>query len=331
MFNNKSIFITGATGSLGSYIVKHICENYLPKKIVLISRNEYCQYKLTCKYSKYPFVNIHIVDIRDIERLNTLMCTIDYVIHTAALKHVELCENNPFEAVQTNILGSQNIVNACLKNNVEKCIFISTDKANLPSSLYGSTKFIADKLCLSANYNNKTKFSVARFGNFFGSRGSVVEKFVDMRNKGILNYQICEKEVTRAFITRPEIVGYLIKYLTIMIGGEIFIPNMKSILINDLPKAMNDNCTIEYTGMKNGERIHEIIIPKDEVNNTYENENYYVIIPTYTWLSDNRIEQFRKTYTKKIKYTQEIDSSHFEFYSVKDIKDMVEKYVKGEI
>jgi len=296
MLNNKTILITGGTGSFGKKFIKTVFERYEPKKIIVFSRDELKQFEMQQSKEFYKYSNrmrYFIGDIRDLARLEMAMEGAEIVIHAAALKQVPACEYNPFEAVKTNIIGGQNVIDASIKCNVNKVIALSTDKAAAPINLYGATKLCSDKLFIAAN-NYKGKhdiiFSVVRYGNVMGSRGSVIPFFLKNKNKGIL--PITDKRMTRFNITLQEGVDFVLDCLDIMWGGELFVPKIPSYKILDLAKAVAPECKLDFVGIRPGEKIHEEMITTTDSINTIEFDKYYVILPSLN-IWDK--EKFRQT------------------------------------
>jgi UDP-N-acetylglucosamine 4,6-dehydratase len=276
-FNNKSILITGGTGSLGNEITRQLLENYDIKRLVIFSRDELKQYQMAQKFTDKR-IRFFIGDVRDRKRLQLALRNIDTVIHAAALKHVPICEYNPFEAIKTNILGAQNVIETALECGVERVMALSTDKATNPINLYGATKLCSDKLFVAANSytgDRKTKFSVVRYGNVLGSRGSVVPFFNQEKSKGVL--PITDFEMTRFWITLPQATKFVLRMTEIMTGGELFVPKIPSMKMTDLATAICKDCKQEEVGIRPGEKMHEIMIPDDEAAHTLEFESFYVI------------------------------------------------------
>jgi UDP-N-acetylglucosamine 4,6-dehydratase len=300
-FKNKVFFITGGTGSFGKALTKVLLENYKPKKIVIFSRDELKQYEMKNQISlKYiDKMRFFIGDIRDLPRLKTAMQNIDFVIHAAALKHVPIAEYNPFEFIKTNVIGSQNVIDAATDMGVSKVIALSTDKAASPINLYGATKLTADKLFIAANNtigNRKIAFSVVRYGNVLNSRGSVLPLFLDQLKKKY--FTITEKNMTRFIITLNQGVDFVLNSLENMGGGEIFIPKIPSIKIIDLAKSLDKNKKIIITGIRPGEKIHEEMITISDSLNTVEFKNFYIIFPNSEFLT-NKKKMFFKNFVKK--------------------------------
>ena len=328
MLNNKSILVTGGTGSFGQAFVKFILTKYPRiRKLIIYSRDELKQFHMnqTINEKKYPGIRYFLGDIRDENRLSLALEDVDIVIHAAALKHVSAAEYNPFEFVKTNIIGSQNIVNCCLKNNVKNVIAISTDKAVSPANLYGATKLCSDKLFLSANNilgKRNLKFSVVRYGNVFGSSGSVVPLFLDQSKNGYFN--VTDKRMTRFNITLDECVKMVLWIIKNNLGSEIIIPKLKSYRITDLTKAINPKCKINFTGIKQGEKLHE------ELTTLNDTKNLLDIGPFYIYSEDKIIiKKYAKKFTKSKKINKNFvyDSlSTNDFLSINEIKKLIKDF-----
>ena len=288
MFDEKSILITGGTGSFGHRYVSSLLKNYKPKRLVIYSRDELKQYDMALKYKGHEeTLRFFIGDIRDSSRLKEAMRGIDIVIHAAALKHVPIAEYNPMECIKTNIHGAENLIQAALDNNVESVMALSTDKAANPINLYGATKLASDKLFVAANNmsGGRTKFSVVRYGNVVGSRGSVVPYFKKLLQDGAKQIPITHLDMTRFWITLQQGVDFVFKSIERMDGGEIFVPKIPSIKITDLAKSIAPNIPIEVIGIRPGEKLHEIMCPSDDSHLTIEFDDHYVICPSITFFS----------------------------------------------
>ena len=277
-----NILITGGTGSFGkSFLNKILNEKNRFNKIIVFSRDEYKQYKLKKKFLKnknFKKLRFFLGDIRDKDRLNIALRDIDTIIHAAALKQVDSAEYNPTEYVKTNVIGAQNIIECSIQNNIKKVIALSTDKASSPINLYGATKLCSDKLFVSANYySGKNIFSVVRYGNVFGSRGSVAEVFKNRKNKKVIS--ITDKSMTRFNITLDESINMVLWCLKNSYGGEIFVPKIKSYKILDLARAFSRDAKIEFIGIRPGEKINEELISKNESRTTFDLGKYYAILP----------------------------------------------------
>ena len=282
MFNGKNILITGGTGSFGKKYTKILLEKYTPNKIIIYSRDELKQYEMAQEYND-KCMRYFIGDVRDIDRLKKATKDVDFIIHAAALKHVPIAEYNPMECIKTNINGAQNVIDAALENGVSKVIALSTDKAANPVNLYGATKLASDKLFVAANNlvgTQDTKFSVVRYGNVVGSRGSVVPFFKKLINEGVKELPITDEKMTRFFITLEDGVNFVLKNFERMQGGEIFIPKIPSMKIVDMAKAIAPNLPHQIIGIRPGEKLHEIMCPADDSHLTLEFEDHYVIKPT---------------------------------------------------
>lgn len=286
MLNNKSVLITGGTGSFGKKCTEIILKRYKPSRLIIFSRDELKQFEMAQDYpdTKYDCIRYFIGDVRDKERLYRAFHNVDYVIHAAALKQVPAAEYNPFEAVKTNILGAQNIINVAIDRGVKRVIALSTDKAANPINLYGATKLCSDKLFIAGNSyvgRDTAIFSVVRYGNVTGSRGSVIPFFLKCRETGIL--PITDPRMTRFWITLEQGVDFVLRCLETMVGGELFVPKLPSMNIMDLAKIIAPECTTEIVGIRPGEKLHEVMIPKDDARKTLEFDNHYVIQPDFAF------------------------------------------------
>ena len=289
MLNNKSILITGGTGSFGQEFIATILEKYEINRIVIYSRVELKQFEMQQKFNNNKILRFFIGDVRDVDRLTEAMRGIDIVIHGAALKQVPAAEYNPMECIKTNIHGAENVIKAALQNDVDRVIALSTDKAANPINLYGATKLASDKLFVAANNmsGGRTKFSVVRYGNVVGSRGSVVPLFEKLISEGSTQLPVTHKDMTRFWITLQEGVDFVLKGLDRMQGGEIFVPKIPSVRIVDLVKAMAPKATIKFIGIRPGEKLHEIMCPKDDSHLTIEFNDHYVITPSINFFLNN--------------------------------------------
>jgi UDP-N-acetylglucosamine 4,6-dehydratase len=287
VFNGANILITGGTGSFGKKYTKILLEKYKPNKIIIYSRDELKQYEMSQKYND-KCMRYFIGDVRDKARLKKALYGVDFVIHAAALKHVPIAEYNPMECIKTNIMGAQNVIDASLEEGVKKVIALSTDKAANPINLYGATKLASDKLFIAANNirgERETKFSVVRYGNVVGSRGSVVPFFKQLIKDGAKELPITDERMTRFWITLREGVEFVLKNFHRMQGGEIFIPKIPSMNIVDLAKAIAPNLPIKIIGIRPGEKLHEVMVPKDDSHLTLEFDELFVIQPTIQFTS----------------------------------------------
>ena len=282
MFTNKNILITGGTGSFGKQFVKTVLQNYKPNKIIIYSRDELKQYEMAQRFNEKA-MRYFIGDVRDLPRLQKAMRDVDFVVHAAALKHVPIAEYNPMECIKTNIMGAQNVIDACIDNNVEKVIALSTDKAASPINLYGASKLASDKLFVAANNiigKASTRFSVVRYGNVLGSRGSVIPYFAKLIDNGATSLPITDTEMTRFWITLSEGVEFVIQSFSRMYGGETFIPKIPSMKMTNMAKAIAPTLAQEIVGIRPGEKLHEVMCPQNDAHLTLEFKDHYVIEPT---------------------------------------------------
>ena len=327
MFNNKSILITGGTGSFGNSMVSHLIKKYKKiKRLIIFSRDELKQHEMSKIYNikKIPYIRYFIGDIRDYHRLVFALKNVDYVIHAAALKHVPIAEYNPFEFVKTNIIGSQNLIDACILNKVKKIIALSTDKASSPINLYGATKLCADKQFIAANNivgNQKTSFSIVRYGNVMGSRGSVIPIFLNQRKKKLIT--ITNSKMTRFNITLNESVEMVEWAFKNLIGGEILVPKIPSYKIIDLAKAIGPNCKIKTIGLREGEKINEELINNNESNCTFSLNKYFVVLPNNKSVQKKILKNFKKA--EKVNTNFYYVSDKNKFLSISEIKKILKK------
>ena len=282
MFNGKSVFISGGTGSFGQAFLRTLLARYQPKRVVIFSRDELKQYEMQQVFNA-PCMRYFIGDVRDAERLKQAMRGIDYVVHTAALKHVPAAEYNPTECIRTNVGGAENIINAAIENGVEKVVALSTDKAANPINLYGATKLLSDKLFVAANNitgAHKTRFSVVRYGNVVGSRGSVLPFFRKLIAGGAVDLPITDPRMTRFWITLQDGVDFVLTSFQRMHGGELFVPKIPSARIVDLASAMAPHLPLRMVGVRPGEKLHEMMISRDDSGHAFEFLHHYVIAPS---------------------------------------------------
>lgn len=289
IFSNKTILITGGTGSFGKKFIEVLLKEHNPKKIIIYSRDELKQYEMQQQLKEQiKKLRFFIGDVRDKERLLMAFHGVDFVLHAAALKQVPAMEYNPAEAVKTNILGAMNIIYAAIERNVEKVIALSTDKACNPINLYGATKLCSDKLFIAGNaYSGgaDTKFSVVRYGNVLASRGSVVPFFTQKAKEGVI--PITHKEMTRFLITLQQAADFVISCFNTMHGGELFVPKIPSVKIVELAKAIAPECKTKIVGIRPGEKLHEVMVSEDDARNTLEFKDYYVVKPNFPWWNDD--------------------------------------------
>ena len=329
--NGKIFLVTGGTGSFGKRFVFTLLEKYNPKKIIIFSRDELKQYEIKKKIYKsknYKKLRFFIGDIRDKNRLEEIFHnnSCDIIVHAAALKQVDTAEYNPFEFVKTNIVGTENLVKCALKFKIKKFLSLSTDKAAAPINLYGATKLAADKIVVSANNISKaeTKFSVVRYGNVFGSRGSVVPLFL----KNNKNIKITDNEMTRFSITLDEGVNFTLKSISKMWGGEIFVPKIPSYKITDIAKAINPKIKPKVIGIRPGEKLHEEMITKSDSLLTIEGKNDYVILPNsefLSWTINDYIKKNKENY-KRVKKNFSYNSKDNKLYlNIQNIKKLIKE------
>lgn len=327
---DKSILITGGTGSLGKALTKHILSKFPDvKRLVIFSRDEQKQFQMAQEFSNdvYPQIRYFIGDVRDKGRLIRAFSGVDYVIHAAAMKHVHLAEYNPDECIKTNVGGAQNVVDASLMTNVERVVALSTDKACAPINLYGATKLTSDKLFVAANNirgNNPIRFSVVRYGNVMGSNGSVIPFFLKKKNDGIL--PITDLSMTRFNISLQGGVDMVMHALKNAWGGEIFIPKIPSYKITDVAKAIAPNCKLELVGIRPGEKIHEEMITQSDSFYTYDLGKYYTILPaTHRWNLNDYIDHFNAEIVKKgFSYNS---GENTEWETVDTLRDLIRTHV----
>ena len=331
MLDGKSILITGGTGSLGTELTRRIFKEYPKvKRVVIFSRDEQKQFQMGQEFpeDKYPAIRYFIGDIRDHLRLKRALKNIDYVIHTAAMKHVHIAEYNPMECVKTNVLGAENLINACLETDVKKVVALSTDKAAAPINLYGATKLTSDKLFIAANNirgRNDIDFSVVRYGNVMGSNGSVIPFFLKKKEEGVL--PITDPKMTRFNISLSEGVDMVMHALEHAWGGEIFVPKIPSYKITDVAEAIGPECQQKIIGIRPGEKIHEEMITSSDSFTTYDLGKYYVILPQTTFWN---LSKFKEKYdAKKVEEGFNYNSGENEdFLSISDLKELINKNIK---
>lgn len=307
MLNGKTILVTGGTGSFGNEFTKYVLEHYEPKKIIIYSRDEYKQFLMSNKFHKYKNkLRFFIGDVRDKDRLYRAFEGVDYVVHAAALKQVPACEYNPMEAVKTNINGAMNIVDAALDCGVKRVVALSTDKAVNPINLYGGTKLVSDKLFIAANAYAGTKdvcFSIVRYGNVAGSRGSVIPFFRNLVAEGKTELPITDYRMTRFWISLEEGVLLVIKALSEAKGGETFISKIPSFKITDLAQAILPGCQMPEVGIREGEKLHEVMVTKEDSMLAYEYEKHYIVYPHFEWWQESRIQAGGKKVAPGFEYS----------------------------
>ena len=328
MLNNKNILVTGGTGSFGKQFIETVLKKFKPKKLVIYSRDEQKQFQLQLKWKESDVspIRYFIGDVRDLDRLKFAMQEVDIVIHAAALKHVPMAEYNPFEAVKTNILGAQNVIDATMANYVKKVIALSTDKASSPINLYGATKLTSDKLFVAANNykgSKKIKFSVVRYGNVMGSRGSVIPLFLKMKKNNI--FPITDKKMTRFNITLEESVNFVLFCLNKMWGGEIFVPKIPSYKIIDFAKAISTKAKLKFVGIRAGEKLHEEMISQHDSINTIEYNKYFVIAPNSKFINWGKKEYMKhnKGGKNSPNYFSYNSESNKKFLKISELKKLI--------
>lgn len=330
MLSNKSILITGGTGSLGKALTSHIFKNYPDiKRLIIFSRDEQKQFQMAQEYphKKFPQIRFFIGDIRDAERVKRALKGIDYVIHAAAMKHVPIAEYNPMECIKTNVLGAENLINACLETEVERVVALSTDKAAAPINLYGATKLTSDKLFIASNNIrgwNPIKFSVVRYGNVMGSNGSVIPFFLKKKKDGVL--PITDPEMTRFNISLEGGVNMVMHALENAWGGELFVPKIPSYRILDVAEAIGPECEKPIIGIRPGEKVHEEMITASDSFNTYDLGKYYAILPQVPRFS---LEEFvKKNNAKKVEQGFQYNSGqNTDWETVESLREKIRKYV----
>jgi UDP-N-acetylglucosamine 4,6-dehydratase len=299
IFENKSILVTGATGSFGQHCVKKLLNHGKPRRLVIFSRDELKQFQMQqmLPESKYP-LRYFLGDIRDRERLVRACAGVDIIVHAAAIKHISAAEYNPTECIATNIIGAQNLIDAAIINNVERVVALSTDKAANPINLYGATKLCSDKLFIAANNlagHHRTRFAVVRYGNVMGSRGSVFPFFKRLVQEGEKTLPITDPDMTRFVISLDQGVDFVLKALSEMIGGELFVPKLPSIRIVDAIPLLGENLDYKVVGIRAGEKLHEVMIPLEESYKAVDFGEYYIIQPAFNWWNTELLEQKLKS------------------------------------
>ena len=328
MLNNKTILITGGTGSFGKAFTKYVLTNYDPKKVIIYSRDEFKQFNMQNKFrAEFPDdfkkLRFFIGDVRDKERMIRAMEGVDYVIHAAALKQVPACEYNPDEAIKTNIHGAMNVIDAALATGVKKVVALSTDKAVNPVNLYGGTKLVSDKLFIAANAYAGSKdisFSIVRYGNVAGSRGSVIPFFKNLIDQGKTDLPITDYRMTRFWISLQQGVELVIKALSEAHGGETFISKIPSFKITDLAEAMLPGCNKPEIGIREGEKLHEIMVTVEDSMTTYEYDKHYIVYPQMTWNQKQVIIPGGKKVPEGFSYSS---GNNTEWLSVEKIRELV--------
>ena len=324
ILDNKTILITGGTGSFGKCFTEYVLKNYNPQKIIIYSRDEFKQFMMANAFKEYSDkLRFFIGDVRDKERLQRAFEGVDYVIHAAAMKQVPACEYNPNEAIKTNIHVAQNIIDAALDSGVKKVVALSTDKAVNPVNLYGGTKLVSDKLFIAANAyagHKDISFSIVRYGNVAGSRGSVIPFFANIIKNGGTELPITDYRMTRFWISLEEGVQLVIKALEEAKGGETFISKIPSFKITDLAQAMLPGCKMPEVGIREGEKLHEIMVTVEDSMNTYEYDKHYIIYPQMKFNERQRFEPTGKRVADGFSYSS---GNNTEWLSVEEIKELL--------
>ena len=326
MLNNKTILVTGGTGSFGHQFVSYVLDNYEPKKIIIYSRDEFKQFIMQNEYKHHPQfhkLRFFIGDVRDKERLYRAFDGVDYVVHAAALKQVPACEYNPMEAVKTNINGAMNIVDAALDCGVKRVVALSTDKSVNPINLYGGTKLVSDKLFIAANAyagEKDVNFSVVRYGNVAGSRGSVIPFFRNIVANGGNALPITDYRMTRFWISLEQGVELVIKALNEAQGGETFISKIPSFKVTDLALAILPGCEIPEVGIREGEKLHEIMVTKEDSLLTYEYDKHFIVYPHFDWWNASKIQPGGKKVEQGFEYSS---GTNTEWLSVEEIRKLL--------
>lgn len=324
MLNNKSILVTGGTGSFGKAFTKYVLTHYNPKKIVIYSRDEFKQFMMQNEFKEYKDkLRFFIGDVRDKERMMRAFEGIDYVVHAAALKQVPACEYNPSEAIKTNINGAQNVIDCALDRGIKKVVALSTDKAVNPVNLYGGTKLVSDKLFIAANAYagaKETCFSIVRYGNVAGSRGSVIPFFHNILKNGGTELPITDYRMTRFWISLQQGVELVIKALEEAEGGETFISKIPSFKITDLAEAMLPGCNKPEVGIREGEKLHEIMVTVEDSMNTYEYEKHFIVYPHMDWRNRSQVIPGGKKVAEGFSYSS---GNNTEWLSVEEIRELI--------
>lgn len=324
MLNDKTILITGGTGSFGKAFTGYVLTHYQPKKIIIYSRDEFKQFIMQNEFKEYKDkLRFFIGDVRDVERLRRALNGVDYVIHAAALKQVPACEYNPNEAIKTNIHGAMNLIEAALDCDVKKVVALSTDKAVNPVNLYGGTKLVSDKLFIAANAYAGAKdinFSIVRYGNVAGSRGSVIPFFQNIINNGGKELPITDYRMTRFWISLTQGVELVIKALEEAKGGETFISKIPSFKVTDLAQAMLPGCEMPEVGIREGEKLHEIMVTVEDSMTTYEYDKHFIVYPQMVWSERRKPNPSGKKVEEGFSYTS---GNNTEWLSVEQIRELL--------
>jgi UDP-N-acetylglucosamine 4,6-dehydratase len=326
MLNDKAILVTGGTGSFGRAFMRFVTAQFKPQRLIIFSRDELKQYEMAQEFptDRYGYIRYFIGDVRDIDRLEMAMRGVDYVIHAAALKHVPVAEYNPFECIRTNVVGAENVVRSAMRANVKKVIALSTDKAANPVNLYGASKLASDKIFVAANNfsgRDGTRFSLVRYGNVLGSRGSVMPLFQKLVRDGAKSLPITDPRMTRFWITLEHGVKFVISSLEMMAGGELFVPKIPSMRVVDLAKALAPGLTHNVIGIRPGEKLHEIMITEDDARTTLELLDRYIIQPAFHFWTSKHLDGHGATkVAEDFRYASDTNP---QWLGVEDIRAMI--------
>jgi UDP-N-acetylglucosamine 4,6-dehydratase/5-epimerase len=326
--DNKVILVTGGTGSFGKKFTEIVLKRFRPKKLIIFSRDELKQHEMRQQFPDTGDLPMRyfIGDVRDESRLHEAFHNVDYVVHAAALKQVPACEYNPFEAVKTNVLGAQNIIRAAINQGVKKVIALSTDKAANPINLYGATKLCSDKLFVAGNAmsgESSTRFSVVRYGNVLGSRGSVIPFFLERRHEGIL--PVTDERMTRFWISLADAVNFVLARFGTMFGGEMFVPKIPSCRILDLANAIAPHAEVKIIGIRPGEKLHEVLISTDDARQTLEFDRYYLIQPNFDWWQSKRqsLKDGGRPCQDHFTYTSDLNP---DWLQIEDLRKLIRRF-----
>ncbi len=329
VLKGQSILITGGTGSFGRKCVEILLRDYAPRRLVVFSRDEQKHVDMMRHQfspDRYPQLRYFVGDVRDLGRLRRALQGVDFVIHAAAMKHVDLAEYNPQECIRTNVNGSENVINACLDAGVKQAVALSTDKAANPINLYGATKLCADKLFVAANAlggKDGTRFSVVRYGNVVGSKGSVVPLFLEQRKNGVLT--LTDPRMTRFWITLEKAVHMVVRAFDMMFGGELFVPKIPSMKLVDLARAIGPDCRTEIVGIRPGEKLHEVLITRDDARTTVELDDCYVIEPALRWWAGDTslLQRGGQPVAEDMRYSSDLNSC---WLTVDQLREMIRPF-----
>lgn len=326
--NDKSVLVTGGTGSFGKHFLKTVIAQYKPRRVIIFSRDELKQFEMAQEFSheKYPFIRYFIGDVRDKDRLDLALRDVDYVVHAAAMKQVTTAEYNPFECIRTNVFGAENVVSACLRRGVKRVVALSTDKAANPVNLYGASKLASDKIFVAANNlagADGPRFSVVRYGNVFGSRGSVVPFFKKLTDDGAESLPITDARMTRFWITLTQGVNFVLSSMEMMRGGEIYVPKIASSTIPQLATLVSPHLKQHVIGIRPGEKLHETMIPADDAHCTVELEDRYVILQSFaTAMRDAYMHRGAKPVAEGFSYSSDTNPEQLDAHGLQTLLQM---------